>query len=789
MAANESQLPDTPPEQHVSFRESVEEAFQSVAGLVKASAAPLPIKTGDGSYITKTKSTGVLNDLVHLRSGDIRTLADLAKAALTGDPINDKTYLTEHLVRVASKLPNNSNEGTKISNKFVQQLYDNLQHPPVAQLGDEHRYRAADGSFNNIMAPQLGAANTHYARSVRPQTMQAIDRPDPADLFDNLMARENFKPHPAKISSMLFYLASIIIHDLFFTDRWDQTKTKTSSYLDLAPLYGCNQTEQNDMRTHKDGKIKRDCFSNKRILGFPPGVGAMLIMFNRFHNYVVDQLASINEAGRFTKPEDDADKIAYAKYDNDLFQTGRLITCGLYVNCILKDYVRTILNLNRTNSDWDLDPRTATLTGPTANGASGNQVSAEFNLVYRWHACLSENDDLWTREEYANLFPGKDPKQLSQKEFLTGLGMWQSQLSSDPQKRPFAKLQRSADGSLDDDELVKILADGTEDVAGAFGSTNVPVILKAVEILGIEQARSWNLATLNEFRAFFNLEKHESFESINSDPKIADALKHFYDHPDLVELYPGLVVEEAKYPTGDEAGQGLCPNYTISRAVLSDAVALIRGDRFYTVDYTPNNLTNWGFHEVSSDLAVDHGHVFYKLFLRAFPNHFQPNSIYAHYPMVIPSENHVIFSKLEQVDKYDFSRPAPIQRPTPITSYAACKSTLDNQQDFKVSWGKAIEFLMHNSGKGFGADFMLSGDASANTTSRCVVGAALYRDKWQHEVENFYKNITLQLLREKSYKVSGANQVDIVRDVGNFAQVHFAAEVSQYRIQIVPLLT
>ena len=779
MAANESQLPATPPEQHITFRAKVEEAFQSVAGLIKASSAPLPTKTGDGSYITSTKPTGILNDLIHIRPSDIGTLIDYAKITVTGDPINDKTYFTERLLKVASELSVNSKEGITLSNKFIQQLYDDLQHPPVAQLGDKYKYRTADGSFNNITSPQLGAANTHYARSVRPQIMQAADLPEPGDLFDNLMVRDQFKPHPAKISSMLFYLASIIIHDLFRTDRWDTTKTKTSSYLDLAPLYGCDQTEQDAIRTFKNGKIKPDCFSSKRVLGFPPGVGAMLIMFNRFHNYVVDQLASINEAGRFTKPKDDTDKPAYTKYDNDLFQTGRLITCGLYVNCILKDYVRTILNLNRTDSDWDLDPRTATLTGPTANSAPGNQVSAEFNLVYRWHACVSEKDDKWTQEEYARLFPGKVPSQVSMNQFLTTLGMWEAGLSCDPQKRTFANLERSADGTLDDDALVKILADGIEDVAGAFGSRNVPAILRAVEVLGIKQARSWNLATLNEFRAFFRLEKHESFESINSDPKVADALKHFYDHPDLVELYPGLVVEEAKYPTGYNAGQGLSPNYTISRAVLSDAVALIRGDRFYTVDYTPNRLTNWGFHEVSSDLTVDHGHVFYKLFLRAFPKHFQPNSIYAHYPLVIPEENHVILSKLEQVDKYDFSRPAPIQNPMPITSYAACKSILDNQQDFNTTWGKAIKFLMHNSGKEFGADFMLSGDTSVNAQSRCVMGAALYWDKWHHEVEKFYKNITLNLLRENSYKVSGSNQVDIVRDVGNLAHVHFAAEVSE----------
>jgi hypothetical protein len=36
-------------------------------------------------------------------------------------------------------------------------------------------------------------------------------------------------------------------------------------------------------------------------------------------------------------------------------------------------------------------------------------------------------------------------------------------------------------------------------------------------------------------------------------------------------------------------GVGIAPTYTISRTVLSDAVALVRGDRFYTVS-PPNKL-------------------------------------------------------------------------------------------------------------------------------------------------------------------------------------------------------
>ena len=75
------------------------------------------------------------------------------------------------------------------------------------------------------------------------------------------------------------------------------------------------------------------------------------------------------------------------------------------------------------------------------------------------------------------------------------------------------------------------------------------------------------------------------------------------------------------------------PTYTISRVILSDAVCLTRGDRHYTTDYHPRNLTSWGYNEVSYDLNLNQGCVFYKLFIRAFPNHFKGDSVYAHYPM------------------------------------------------------------------------------------------------------------------------------------------------------------
>jgi hypothetical protein len=145
---------------------------------------------------------------------------------------------------------------------------------------------------------------------------------------------------------MLFYLAIIIIHDVFKTDPMDPNRSDTSSYADLTPLYGNNIEAQKQVRTMVDGKLKPDCFSDSRILGFPPGVSAFLICFNRFHNYAATQLALINEKGRFTKPATlpesptVGDQARYdkeiARYDEQLFQTARLITGGLYANVIRK---------------------------------------------------------------------------------------------------------------------------------------------------------------------------------------------------------------------------------------------------------------------------------------------------------------------------------------------------------------------------------------------------------------------------------------------------------------------
>ncbi|OLN89044.1 Linoleate diol synthase [Colletotrichum chlorophyti] len=818
MSQAEEQFPKTQP--------PLTERLAAARKVLQKSISPIPQHAGPvpGGASEEAEPTNLLQDIKKLGFEDFDTLGNFLGSAVRGQ-INDNELLLEHLIQLFAKLPAGTVKGKKLESGLINQLWNGIDHPPMTTLAEEHKYRAADGSNNNIHAPRMGAAGTAYARSAPPVAYQSPNQPEPSLIFDMLFARgPEFKPHPNKISSVMFYLATIITHDIFQTDGLSGIN-QTSSYLDLAPLYGRNQKEQDAIRTKRDGRLKPDSFSSKRVLGFPPGVGVLLIMFNRFHNYIVTNLASINENNRFPKPTTDPIDVskpapekpvapkkpenvgddspeyqeylslqkeydalkkdydswnAWVKYDNDLFQTGRLITCGLYVSIVLRDYVRTILNLNRSSSSWALDPRTnegkSILTTETPEG-TGNQVSVEFNLIYRWHCTISPKDDKWTQDVFSKVLKhptGKPVSEFTLREFGEAVRGWEREIPDDPIKRGFSDLDRNTDGTFREEDLVKIFKESVEDVAGSYGANRIPEIMKPIELLGIQSARNWNVATLNEFREHFGLTRHPTFEDINPDPEVAAKLRFLYGSPDLVELYPGLVAEKAKPPMAP--GSGLCGNFTMTRAILSDAVALVRGDRFYTVDYTPKNLTNWGFNQASYDHNVDQSHVFYKLVFRAFPNSFQQNSIYAHFPFTVPSENKKILDSIDRSYLYSWEEPKLRTPMIPILSHKAVSDILYNQTDFKVIWGDAIRHLVAQPGKDYSKNFCLSGDGKANAMNRTVVRKALISGPWEQEVFKWYTHMTPRLIKQHSFPyVKGKREVDVVRDVINLTNTRFNA--------------
>ncbi|KAG0162174.1 hypothetical protein DFQ30_002861 [Apophysomyces sp. BC1015] len=255
-------------------------------------------------------------------------------------PTNDRENVFENVMDIFSKHSTGNQEIiSAFTNSLTQTFYvrndghvkvkrdtknfsnsqNDIQKPFLHVLGNQ--FRSADGSGNSVLLPNTGKAGTRYVRTVSPQRPVYSRLPDPHDIFDRLLKRpdNDFTPHKNGVNALLFYLATIITHDLFNSDPEDLTKNKTTGYADLSPLYGSNAYEQNEVRVGEDGLLKPDQWADNRLTLQPAGVGALLVLFSRNHNYIAQNLLKNDENGQFSRHKDLRER------DELLFQTARLV--------------------------------------------------------------------------------------------------------------------------------------------------------------------------------------------------------------------------------------------------------------------------------------------------------------------------------------------------------------------------------------------------------------------------------------------------------------------------------
>lgn len=341
---------------------------------------------------------------------------------------------------------------------------------------------------------------------------------------------------------------------------------------------------------------------------------------------------------------------AWNKLDDDLFNTARLITCGQYIQISIHDYLRALMGFHQWNTNFTLEPRTAMNDHRNVSRGLGNQVTVEFNLLYRFHCAISLADEQYTEDFMREAVPDKpfDPKNLSLPAFLQMMGASAKYNSKNPVE-PFEQefgLKNNPDlafkrnpltGLFDDQQMINQLRKCMDDPISNFGPRNVPRCLRSVEILGIRQARQWQIGTLNDFRDFFGMARHDSFESITGDVEVQNALRDLYENPDKVELYPGVFCESDKKQDLDPGPSDV--DAALWAAIFSDAITLVRSDRFYTVDWNTNSLTSWGMKEVTPDDKNLKSSVFHRLLQRAFPEWFPYNSIRFFHPFYTGAQN------------------------------------------------------------------------------------------------------------------------------------------------------
>ena len=202
----------------------------------------------------------------------------------------------------------------------------------------------------------------------------------------------------------------------------------------------------------------------------------------------------------------------------------------------------------------------------------------------------------------------------------------------------------------------------------------------------------------------------------NSNAEIANAAEKLYGHIDRLELYVGLQAEEAKPVI---PGAGLCPcachhrphppreqpsltafaAYTISRAILSDAIALTRGDRFFTTDYTPFNLTAWGFADAQRDPdGPGNGSMLGRLLLRTLPQEYSSASTYTWFPLMTPTFMDKVLADLGWTETYERKRPTTMAEPLVVASYEDVKTVLKDDAGFGTGFPERVRAVVQGDG-------------------------------------------------------------------------------------------
>ncbi|KAF7967111.1 hypothetical protein HWV62_35879 [Athelia sp. TMB] len=528
-----------------------------------------------------------------------------------------RTELPENLIR-------------PLNDKLVAVIYERMPHPPRNLAAQD--FRSVDG------ADRLGAAYVPYAKSVI--STKEYPKPPPAEeVFNKLMMREQYydkssppkrfgeKPvhNPDGLSSLTFAYGTLVIHSVFNSSLTDPSINETSSYFDLSPLYGDDVAEQESVRNRTGrGMLAPDCFVDHRMLFLPPAAAALLVVFNRNHNWIAQELlAKEGKDRKWVDPSELIDDTTRRnKQDDEIFEIARLVNCVHFVNIVITDYVGGIMGRTIGGGGWPLNAetfdridlpdraltyaqdRTKKLMATRVSRGDGNLVSIEFNTLYgsrshleatyRWHATLSDMDVKWAEDIIAKALNRRDFENLTVEDYLRAYRQME-QPHKDPKLRTFAGLERDpVTKRFNDNDLAKLIHDATEAKAGMFRAHGTPL-------------------------------RFTSFKEWNGNEEVAKTASELYGGDiDRLELYPGLHAEGVK---DDGLGVEYSPVRvnTMRNGLLLDAVAL--------------------------------HHKVHKLLFRTLPSGFPENSVYSWFPMTTPD---AMQTALHNSSAWSYTRPTGI---------------------------------------------------------------------------------------------------------------------------------
>ena len=515
---------------------------------------------------------------------------------------------------------------------------------PTTDLGEPSeeakRARTADGTFNDLSDPWMGAAGTGFGRNAPPSmtithTKKLLD-PDPRLISRKLMARDSFKP-AGIINTIAAAWIQFENHNWFFHGNGEPDKVidiplganddfpqnpmqirrtipmngkeivdgqpapvfanTETHWWDGSQIYGTGKDKQSHIRTFTDGKVKVD--ANGRLpesnttkgidlTGFEDnywtGVGILHTLFAREHNAVCDAL-----------------KKAYPSMDDQrLYETAVLTVSALiakihtveWTTCVLRHPALQIgMNANwygalgetfkdRIGRVGDSEALSGIVGSPADHHSAPFSLTEEFVTVYRLHPLIPDD---W------NWFSLESGEHLRNTTFTEIQG----------------KYTRDFMHSMEMSDLWYSMGQAS---AGAICLHNYPNALRKLEridgqvtdlaTLDIVRDRERGVPRYNDFREMLHMPRRKSIDEITPNKEWAKEINEIYGGDvDLVDTQIGMQAEQPP--------KGFGFSDTAFRIFILMASRRLKSDRFFTEDFRPEVYTQVGFDWVNNNGMKD----------------------------------------------------------------------------------------------------------------------------------------------------------------------------------------
>lgn len=502
------------------------------------------------------------------------------------------------------------------------------------------RQRMPAGTFNDLRAPDMGAAATRFGRNVPneytyPDPEPAIMVPNPRTVSRELLTRDSFVP--ATTLNMLaaawiqYMTRDWLSHGTGDKDRpwqvplppgddfWQNPMliprtiadpsrppddggappthiNVETHWWDASQLYPTDQQLQASVRTGAGGKLRLVRQGAGELLppplldllaqqpGWWLGLGLLFTLFAREHNAICDRLAA-----------------EYPGWsDEALFQRARLINAALMAKIHTVEWTPAIIAHPTTRAGirahwWGLGGKrlhpllrrlsdNEILTGipgsPTDHHSAPYSLTEEFGAVYRMHPLI--------RDEYSFRRAGDD-RELAQRSFEELTDRRGNELLQEvPTEDLLYSFGTLYPGALQLHNYPRLLQHFTR-------PDGIVVDLASIDIM---RMREFGVPRYALFRELMHMRPVRSFSDVTDSPQWARQMADVYEgRLDRLDLMVGMFAEPKP------AGFGFSD--TAFRIFILMAARRLKSDRFFTRDFTPEVYTPLGMRWINDTSMVD----------------------------------------------------------------------------------------------------------------------------------------------------------------------------------------